>query len=98
MEFNASNAPENPIDILCESLILALHRIETEICWNLEPARYYFELKPNGKDIEIKILKSNGTTKNRNLIYTINGNFESVILPLYRSLKKFNTLELAEKD
>lgn len=98
LEFNASNAPENPIDTLCESLILALHRIETEICWNLEPARYYFELKPSGKDIEIKILKSNGTTKNRNLIYTINGNFESVILPLYRSLKKFNTLELAEKD
>ncbi|REG87273.1 hypothetical protein [Winogradskyella sediminis] len=34
LEFNASNIPENPTDKLCESLILAVNGIDTEICWS----------------------------------------------------------------
>ena len=98
LEFIASNIPEIPTDKLCESLILALNGIETEICWNLEPECYFIELKPSGKEIDIIISKSGGITKNRNLIYELNGNFESVILPMYRSLKRFNTLEFDKAD
>ncbi|WP_047419583.1 hypothetical protein [Cellulophaga sp. Hel_I_12] len=98
LEFNASNIPENPTDKLCESLILAINAIETEICWNLEPEFYVFELKQHGKEIELNISKSGGITENRNLIYKLTGDFESVILPMYRSLKKFNTLEFKKAD
>lgn len=98
LEFNASNIPENPTDKLCESLILAVNGIETEICWNLEPECYFFELKQSGKEIELNISKSGGITENRNLIYKLTGDFESVILPMYRSLKKFNTLEFDKAD
>ena len=93
LEFNASNIPENPTDKLCESLILAMNGIETEICWNLEPEYYFFELKQSGKGIEMIISKSGGITEKRNLIYNLTGDFESVILPMYRSLKRFSTLE-----
>tara|TARA_R110002033_G_C3863001_1_gene236624 strand:+ start:1113 stop:1568 length:456 start_codon:yes stop_codon:yes gene_type:complete len=98
LNFNVSKIPENPTDKLCESLILALNRIESEICWNIEPECYFFELKPSGKKIELNILKSGGITEHRNLIYELTGNFESVILPIYRSLKKFNTLEFDKTD
>lgn len=98
LEFNASNIPENPTDKLCESLILAVNGIETEICWNLEPEFYFFELKQSGKEIELNISKSGRMTENRNLIYKLTGDFESVILPMYRSLKKFNTLEFEKAD
>jgi hypothetical protein len=98
LEFNASNIPESPTDKLCESLILAMNGIETEICWNLEPECYFFELKQIRKGIELNISKSGGITENRNLIYELTGNFESVILPMYRSLKKFNTLEFDKTD
>ena len=98
LEFNASNIPENPTDKLCESLILAINGIETEICWNLEPECYFYELKQSGKEIELNISKSGGIIKNRNLIYKLTGDFESVILPMYRSLKKFNTLEFDKAD
>ena len=98
LEFSASNIPENPTDKLCESLILAINGIETEICWNLEPECYFFELKQSGKEIELIILKSGGITENRNLIYELTGEFESVILPMYRSLKKFSTLEFDKTD
>lgn len=98
LEFNASNIPEIPTDKLCESLILAMKGIETEICWNLEPECYFFELKQIRKGIELNISKSGGITESRILIYELTGNFESVILPMYRSLKKFNTLEFDKTD
>lgn len=98
LEINTSNIPENPTDKLCESLILAMDGIETEICWNLEPECYFFELKHSGKEIELNISKSGRIKGNRNLIYKLTGDFESVILPMYRSLKKFNTLEFDKAD
>jgi hypothetical protein len=64
----------------------------------LEPECYFFELKPNGKVIDFIISKSGRITENRNLIYKLTGDFESVILPMYRSLKKFNTLEFDKTD
>ena len=98
LEFITSDIPENPIDKLCESLILAMNRIETEICWNLEPECYFFELRQNEKDINLIISKSGGITENRKLIYKQVGDFKSMILPMYRSLKKFNTLEFDNSD
>ena len=98
LEFNTSNIPENPTDKLCESMILAINGIETEICWNLEPECYFFELKPSGKRIDFIISKSVGITKKRNLIYKLTGDFETMILPMYRSLKKFSSLEFDKAD
>ncbi|MFC7356698.1 hypothetical protein ACFQO1_03290 [Jejudonia soesokkakensis] len=98
LEFYASNIPENPTDKLCEALILALNGIESEICWNMEPDSYYFELKQSGKKINMIISNSSGIAKNRKVIYELIGDFESIILPLYRSLKKFNTLEFNKTD
>lgn len=98
LKFNTSNIPESPTEKLCESLILVQNGIDKEICWNLEPECYFFELKPIGNGIEFIVSKNDRNSKSRNRIYTLNGNFESVILPLYRSLKKFNTLEFDESD
>ena len=98
LKFNTSNIPESPTDKLCESLILVQNGIDSEICWNLEPECYLFELKPIGNGIEFKVSKNDRNSESRNRIYTLNGNFESVILPMYRSLKKFNTLEFEKTD
>ncbi|NEV95082.1 hypothetical protein G3567_13145 [Psychroflexus sp. YR1-1] len=98
LNFITSNIPENPTDKLCESLILTLNGIETEICWNLEPECYFFELKPSGKVIDFFISKSGGINKKRNLIYKLTGDFETMILPIYRSLKKFSSLEFDKTD
>lgn len=98
LEFNASNVPENPTEKLCESLILSINGIESEICWNLEPECYFFELKPNGKVVDFIISKNGVLTENRNLIFKLTGDFESLILPMYRSLKKFSTLEFEKVD
>lgn len=98
LDFIASNISENPTDKLCASLILALNEVETEICWNQEPECYFFKLKPSGKGIDFVISKSGEVTEKRNQIYELTGDFESVILPMYRSLKKYNTLEFDKAD
>ncbi|WP_405567135.1 hypothetical protein [Polaribacter sp. Asnod6-C07] len=98
LEFIASNIPEIPTDKLCESLILTINGIESEICWNLEPECYFFKFKPSGKGIDILISKSSETSQNEILEYKLTGNFKSIILPMYRSLKKFSTLEFDKDD
>lgn len=98
LEFIASNIPENPIDKLCESLILLLNGIATEFCWNLEPEYYFFSLDPKEKQINLIISKNSKTSETPNPIFELIGDFKSIILPMYRSLKKFNTLEFNKTD
>ena len=48
LEFNASRIPENPIEGLCESLVLVMNGVESECEWNLEPEKYIFGFQQNG--------------------------------------------------
>ena len=97
LNFITSNIPENPTDKMCDSLILCLKGVETEFRWNLEPDIYFFKLTPIGNLINLSISESNGSEV-QNLTYEFNGDFSSVILPMYRSLKKFSTLEFGQTD
>lgn len=94
LNFMASNIPEDPIEKLCEVLILTLNGIETELCWNLEPKCYFFNLKPNRNKIHFTVLQNERIKEKHNLIYEFLGDFESVVLPMYRGLKKFTAFEV----
>ena len=97
LNFITSKIPENPTDKMCDALILCLKGVETEFRWNLEPDIYFFKLTPNGNFINLSISESNGS-EIQNLTYEFNGDFNSMILPMYRSLKKFSTLEYGQTD
>ena len=92
LSFVSSNIPENPTDQLCENLILALKGVESKTLWNLEPDQLIFELEPLGENFNLTI------TEQGENIFSQKGNFEKVLLPLYRSLKKFSTYEINEED
>ena len=92
LSFVSSNIPENPTDQLCENLILALKGVESKTFWNLEPDQLVFELEPLEENFNLTI------TEQGENIFSQKGNFEKVLLPLYRSLKKFTTYELNEED
>jgi len=92
LSFVSSNIPENPTDQLCENLILALKGVESKTFWNLEPDQLVFELESLGENFNLTI------TEQGENIFSQKGNFEKVLLPLYRSLKKFSTYELNEED
>jgi len=97
LNFTTSKIPENPTEKMCDSLILCLKGVESEFRWNLEPDIYFFKLTPNGNSINLSISESNGSEV-QNLTYEFNGDFNSVILPMYRSLKKFSSLEIEKTD
>ena len=92
LSFISSNIPENPIDQLCENLILALKGVESKTFWNLEPDQLVFELAPLGENFNLII------TEQGENVCSQRGNFERVLLPLYWSLKKFSTYEFNEED
>lgn len=97
LNFTSSKIPENPTDKMCDALILCLKGVESKFRWNLEPDIYFFKLTPSGNFIKLSISESNGSEV-QNLIYEFNEGFNSLILPMYRSLKKLNTLEFNETD
>ncbi|UKM66174.1 hypothetical protein GSB9_02753 [Flavobacteriaceae bacterium GSB9] len=97
LNFTTSKIPENPTDKMCDALILCLKGLESEFRWNVEPGIYFFKLSPSGDLVNLSISESDGSEV-QNLIYEFNGDFNSVILPMYRSLKKFSTLEFEKTD
>lgn len=98
LNFDASDVPKTPTDLLCECLISTLKGIESKMYWFLEPGYYLFELIPNGEAINLLISVSNDSIVKRDETYKISGSFKSIILPMYRSLKKFDTFEFNQTD
>ena len=97
LNFTTSEIPENPTDKMCDALILNLKGVESEFRWNIQPSIYFFKLTPNGDFTKLSISESNGSEV-QDLIYEFNGSFDTVILPMYRTLKKFSTLKFEQSD
>ena len=87
LEFNASRIPQNPTVDLAKSLILILKAVESKCEWNLEPEKYVFQFKSIEKEFLLSIYKMEGH-KTKKLIWENFGGFDSIILPMYRGLKK----------
>ena len=98
LNFDASDVPKIPTELLCECLISILKGLETKMYWFLEPGHYLFEFVPNGKEIDLLISASKDSIIEQKEVNKISGNFDAIILPMYRTLKKFNTIEFNELD
>ena len=96
VSFEASDVPVDPIDQLCDALALALKGIDSEVWWHLEPAGYYFSFSSHDKILDLKIYSDVGQGSKRKLEYEINGNFEAILLPIYRGLKEFTSINNSE--
>lgn len=98
LDFDASDVPKIPTDLLCESHVSILKGFESKMNWFLEPGHYLFEFIPNGVRIDLLISASRDSIIKQKGSKKISGDFDSIILPMYRALKKFNTIEFNELD
>jgi len=89
LQFESSDVPANPIDQLVISLRSVIKGIKTEVRWHLEPKGYYFEFEKISNEYYLNISFTNSDDSERKKIFQINGNSESLILPIYRAIKKF---------
>jgi len=94
LEIDTSDVP-NPIQQLCRSINFSLNNMEFQILFSLEPNFNVFRFSPkNGLIIfQILFLEKNQKT----LMKEIKGSFEEIVLPFYRAIKRFLTLEYDEK-
>ncbi len=97
LKFDASDVPANPIEQLCDALINILKGIESEVWWNLEPKGYYFEFKRVEEKFMLTITANDGMDENRETKFTLTGDFESIIFPLYQSIEKFASSNFEKK-
>ena len=86
-----SDVPVNPVDLLISSLRQVIKGIQTEVWLHLEPEGYYMELFKLHEEYRIITAFAKSDNSEREVVHELNGDFESVILPFYRALKKFST-------
>jgi hypothetical protein len=98
LEMNVSNVPTNPIESLCDALISALLGIDAEVRWNLEPDEYWFQFKIKDSNILLTIIERTDNPRNSTPKLNLTGDFKSLILPLYRGLKKFASYSYSEAN
>lgn len=92
LELDVSDVPTDPIKQLCDTLIQLNKGIvqPDRIIWHLEPYCYYLQLEMVTNGYEAQVLESDTFDSPTTVVQVIHGTFETLILPLYRSLKKFH--------
>ena len=95
LALDISDVPLNPMAQLCDSLIQLLKGIDKPqiIPWHLEPYCYYLQLNKMDTYYNATILESEDFDSSKKVTFEAKGNFESIVLPIYRGLKKFHSKE-----
>jgi hypothetical protein len=98
LALDVSDVPINPLDELCNSLCLVLKGGEASVWWHLEPAWYQFHLEPKLSEVVLSIYQGSRYQRPDLKTFQYTGDFNSIILPLYRDLKQFVSLPTPESD
>jgi hypothetical protein len=88
LEFEASDVPANPIEQSILSLRSVIKGIKAEVWWHLEPEGYFLEFKKFDDDYTLSTFFAKSENSDRKMEFKVNGSYESLILPIYRAIKK----------
>ena len=89
LQFMASDVPVNPVDLLISGLRQITKGIKNEVWWHLEPEGYYFDFDKEGDKYKLRISFAKRDTADKEFIYEIQGQYEEIVMPFYRSIKSF---------
>lgn len=95
-EFNASDVPSNPVELLGYALIQLLKGIHSEVSWHLEPNHYLFRFDFTETEYQLTIEYQDYRQQSKELLHDIRGDFNQLILPFYRAIKSFLSHEYKE--
>ena len=97
VEFIASDVPNNPVQDLVSAVGLALREEESSVWWNLEPDGYYFEFTPFESNIHFCISFAHNSARDRRQeVLSLVGTKQEVLLPIWRALRRFESLDTRE--
>ena len=95
LDFVSSSIPNDPISDLISSLTLICQNVSSEMCWNCEPGLYFFQFEKFENLYKFSIFKKD---ESKELMYSVLGNFDQIILPFFRAIKKLYSLKFKESD
>ncbi len=97
--FIASDVPNNPVMDLISALGLALREENSLAWWNLEPDGYYFEFTPSDQNVRLSVSFAHNSARNRRQeVFSISGTKQEILLPIWRALQCFVSLDVQERD
>jgi len=98
-EFVGSDVPNNPIQELVDALAKAAKGLEATVWWHLEPDGYYFKLEPSARGMRFHLLIARGSKESaKSVCASAEGSKEEILLPIWRSLRRFQSLGVIEPD
>ena len=99
IEFVGSDVPNNPLQQLIDALALSSRGLEASVWWHLEPDGYYFKFTPSGSDVELQVLFAPESKESaQSEVARVVGSKGSVLLPIWRALRSFSSLNPDEED
>jgi hypothetical protein len=98
LAFEASDVPANPMNQLISSLRSVIKGIETEVWLHLEPEGYYLKLEKFSNDYTLTISFAKSEDSDRETIFKVNGSYDSLIMPIYRAIKKLAAQKYDPQD
>jgi len=96
LQFTTSNIPNNPIDQLISSIRQITKGIASSFWCHQEPEGYFFDFIKVGNEYKVSIYFAKRETADKVLIYKIQGSYEEIVMPFYRSIKNFSTITIEE--
>ncbi|WP_298549282.1 hypothetical protein [uncultured Aquimarina sp.] len=103
LKLHISNVPNNPIDDL-RSALMTLNEPNyeawgsQEVIFHLEPACYYLVIERNNENLDLKIFHSKDYGGKKYTVKNISGNYNQILMPIYRALMNFYSYEHNESD
>jgi hypothetical protein len=86
---DASDVPIDPLDQLLESVLLSKQGKESEVWWHLEPAGYYFAIKPQTDKVKIEISFAESDMAKRKLVCKFEISANNYLVQVYQVLSSF---------
>ena len=97
VEFVASDVPDNPLQDLVDALYASSAGLSARVWWHLEPGGYYFDFSTTGNITELSVKFSENSDEERLVdILTISGSGKEVLLPIWRFLRQYETVNVEE--
>jgi hypothetical protein len=84
-----SAIPANPLDSLCEALVVVAAGGNAQVLWNLEPAEYWFNFENQAGAIMLTIAKRSSHHLPLNQVCQLPGTAKEVLAPFYLALTRF---------
>jgi hypothetical protein len=96
LEFDVSDVPINPLDLLCEALTVVPAGGSAKVMWHLEPAVYWFAFEKHTDGVTLEITEAASYNQPSTYLLQLTGSAQAILRPFYKALTAFAANQYSE--